>query len=507
MPATFQEVIWKDTPTGYFAFGVDAQGYEHRIDWAPQPGSQEAFLNCPLEECLIEGPRGGGKTDGLLMDFGQHVGQGYGAAWKGILFRRTFPELSDVISKSLKWFKLIWPDCEYNKSDHVWTWSTGEQLLLRHFLKPSDYWSYHGHEYPWIAWEELTTWPTDDGYLSMMSCNRSTYKGIPIKVRSTTNPYGPGHNWVKKRFRLPMAPNMIVGPIIDDARNRDGDQEAPRVAIHSHLGENKVLLAAQPDYLQKLKTAAKSPEQLKAWIHGDWNIVAGGMFDDVWVDKVHVVPAVPWHKIPQRWRIDRSYDHGSSKPFSVGFWAESNGEPFTYQGRQYGPVKGDLFRIGEWYGWNGHDNEGVRMAPEKIAEGIVDRIQDEGLPLTKMRPGPADSSIFDEYVQEKSIAKDMEKKPYKIRWEKADKGPGSRIQGWTAMRSYFENALPPVDGPREKPGLFIMENCTHFIRTVPVLPRDENNLDDVDTDVEDHVGDDSRYRIRRRKREAKQGDF
>jgi hypothetical protein len=505
MPIAYQEIVWRDTEEGYFAFGVDGYGMEHQLDWVPQPGSQEAFVNCPIGEACIEGTRGGGKTDGLLMDFAQHVGKGYGAEWQGILFRRTFPELSDVIQKSLKWYKTIWPEAEYNKADHSWEWPTGERLLFRHFLKPSDYWSYHGHAYPWIAWEELTTWPTDEGYLSMMSCNRSTLKGLPIKVRSTTNPYGPGHNWVKQRFRLPMPGTMMIGPIIDDARNREGDLEPERVAIHSYLGENKVLLAAQPDYIQKLKAAAKSPEQLKAWVHGDWNIVAGGMFDDVWLEKIHIVPFVPWKLIPQQWRLDRAYDHGSSKPFSVGFWAESNGEPFSFKNHTYGKVKGDLYRIGEWYGWNGHANEGVKMAPETIAEGIQDRIADEGIPLTRVRPGPADSSIFDEYVQEHSVAKDFERK--KVRWEKADKGPGSRKQGWEQIRQFFRHALPNVDGPRERPGLFIMDNCTHFIRTVPVLPRDEHDLDDVDTDVEDHIGDETRYRIRRKKKEAKQGSF
>ena len=101
MPVTFEEIIWKDTDLGYGAYGIDHAGLEHKLDWVPQPGSQEAFVNCPIGEALIEGPRGGGKTDGLLMDFAQHVGKGYGAEWRGILFRRTFPELSDVIQKSL----------------------------------------------------------------------------------------------------------------------------------------------------------------------------------------------------------------------------------------------------------------------------------------------------------------------------------------------------------------------------------------------------------------------
>jgi hypothetical protein len=47
----------------------------------------------------------------------------------------------------------------------------------------------------------------------------------------------------------------------------------------------------------------------------------------------------------------------------------------------------------------------------------------------------------------------------------------------------------------EDPGMFIFSNCTQFIRTVPVLPRDQKKTDDVDTEAEDHIGDETRYRV------------
>ena len=75
------------------------------VIWKPHPGSQEAFMSCPAEEVLIDGNRGGGKTDVLLMDYLQHVGQGYGEAWRGILFREEYTQLTDVINKSLKWIR------------------------------------------------------------------------------------------------------------------------------------------------------------------------------------------------------------------------------------------------------------------------------------------------------------------------------------------------------------------------------------------------------------------
>lgn len=430
------------------------------------------------------------------MDFLQHVGKGWGAEWRGILFRRTYPELQDVIDKSLKWFLKIVPGAGYNRGQHFWEFPDGEQLFFRHFLKPTDYWSYHGHAYPWIGWEELTTWPDPSCYTSMFSCSRSTVPGMPRKIRSTTNPYGIGHNWVKRRFRLPISMDRVCGPVIRDALGRDGKPESPRVAIHGSLDENRILLTADPDYKSRIATSAKNDAMLRAWLHGDWDIVAGGMFDDRWDPSVHVLPNFPLHMIPKGWRIDRAYDHGSSAPFSVGWWAESNGEPLEHGGTLYGPIRGDVIRVAEWYGCDPQEeNVGLRMSAPDIAQGILDRESDYGL-RGRVRQGPADTNIFDEHEPGKTIAGQMAAKG--VRWNKADKGPGSRKQGWDLMRTLLGNSAPGVY--RESPGLFVLERCRDFIRTVPVLPRDDRDLDDVDTDAEDHIGDETRYRLRHKSR-------
>ena len=129
-----------------------------RVVWAPLPGSQEEFLSCPLQECLLHGSRGPGKSDALLMDFAQHVGRGHGAAWRGVLFRETYPQLADIVAKSQKWFRLIFPDAEFNRGRMEWVFATGEVLMFRHMRVPDDYLAQHGQEYQWIAWDELTHW-------------------------------------------------------------------------------------------------------------------------------------------------------------------------------------------------------------------------------------------------------------------------------------------------------------------------------------------------------------
>ena len=469
--------------------------------WTPQAGSQELFLSCPIFECLYEGTRGPGKTDALLMDYLQHVGTGLGPDWRGILFRKSHPELADVIAKSQKWFKRIFPGAQFNKVEKTWTFPDGEQLLLRHIKTVDDYWNYHGHAYPWIAWEELTNWADDGAYRKMMSCSRSSNPAVPRKYRATANPYGVGHNWVKRRFRLPGH----RGIVIKDARDSEGELEPPRVAIHGHIMENRILLDADPNYISRLRAAARNPSELKAWLKGDWDIVAGGMLDDVWNPKKHVLDPFP---IPNTWRVDRAFDWGSSRPFSVGWWAESDGSTVELpNGRKLATVRGDLFRIAEWYGADPKEpNTGLRMTAADIALGIKSReakLLQSGAIKRLVSPGPADNAIWDAEPGVPSIAMDMQAKG--VHWERSDKSPGSRKQGWLQMRKLLESAQKPV--PREQPGMFIFRNCHQWLDLVPVLPRDDHDLDDVDTDAEDHLGDETRYRVRAARKNVKQGGF
>lgn len=473
------------------------------VIWEPQYGGQIAFITCPIFEALAHGDRGGGKTDCLLMDFAQDIGKGYGADWNGILFRQTFPQLQDVIAKSKKWFFRIWRkniDIWYNEATHTWKWSTGEILHLRQIIKDSDYWNYHGHEYPWIGWEELCNWHSPTLFKRMMSCCRSSNPLVPRKIRSTTNPYGPGHNWVKFRYRLPGYDYVVIKDSVDE----EGNLEPERIAMTVTYQENLILKAADPNYMQRILAAARNSSERAAWKSGSWDIVAGGMFDDVWDPKYHIVKPFA---IPHSWRIDRSFDWGSSKPFSIGWWAESDGSDFQGgDGEWHSSVRGDLYRIHEWYGWNGKPNEGLQMLAVDITRGIVEREIKWGYRTQKSsraKPGPADTSIFT-IENGNDIAADMARqvrvngKMYNgIQWTYADKRPGSRKIGWEALRKRFSQACPNKDGmPRENPGLFIFSSCAQFQRTVPVLPRDEKDMDDVDTNAEDHIGDEARYRVR-----------
>lgn len=447
------------------------------VVWEPfADSSQEAFLDCPYFEVLYEGTRGPGKTDTLLMDWAQHVGQGFGRYWRGILFRKQFPDLTEVIEKSHRLFPLIFPGSVYNEQKHTWTMPTGEQLRFAHIKNVREYSNYHGHEYPWIGWDELGTYPSPELYDLMKSCCRSSRMGMPRKYRSTANPYGPGHNWLKKRFVDPGEPGVKI-------KDKQGNV---RVRIHGHWSENTKLLEADPEYIQRMM-ADRNENRKKAWIDGNWDVVAGGMFDDVWDRKRHVLDPWPVRDTPASWRLYRSYDHGASKPFSYGLWARTDGTEAP-NGKLYYP--GSWFRVHEWYGWDGENpNVGVKMSAVDIARGI--RALEEKLGVYKrVSPGAADSAIYSAEPGHKSIAQDMEAEG--IFFIPGVKKPGSRKTGWNAIRTMLQASLEK----REEPGLYVFSTCNDgFIRTVPVLSRDDNDPDDVDTETEDHAADETRYQL------------
>jgi hypothetical protein len=463
--------------------------------WVAQAGSQALFLACPIYEVLYHGTRGASKTEALLIDFLKDVGKGYGPSWHGVLFRRTYTELSSVIKRSLVLFKALWPEAEYNATAKEWRWPTGEYLQFRYIQQTGeggDYDLYHGSEIPWIGWEELCTWPTAELYLKIQGlCRSSDLRVAPIaRIRATANPIGIGQHWVKKRFQLGGSNHTRI---IDAGGLR-------RCAIFGFLEENKILLRADPMYAKKLVEACKgNPLYLKAWLYGSWDVTAGGMFDDLWDPTVHVVQPL---RVPASWRIDRSHDWGSAKPFSHGNWAQSDGSDYQdIHGEWHATVRGDIYRIGEWYGADPEEaNVGLNLQSPQLAEGIIERELDAGI-HDRCLPGPADPSIFTE-TDGRSIANSLSKL-VRVRGQQY-KGPtynradNSRIPGWTSVRNMLFNAKPANanDCMRELPGLFVSNTCAKFLELFPVTLRNPDNPEDVDTHSEDHLQDEVRYRAK-----------
>lgn len=295
-----------------------------------------------------------------------------------------------------------------------------------------------------------------------------------------------GHNWVKKRFRLPDQD----GKVIREAGHKD------RVAIFGSIYENFLLLHSDPDYPQTVYNAATSHAEGRAWLYGDWEVTAGGMFDDLWESSIHVVPTLDAYQIPLSWNISRSYDHGQSHPFAVLWWAESSGEPIELpDGRYIGGQRGDLFLIHEWYGNQGEeDNVGLKMPSKEIATGIRQREMEMGI-WGRCMPGPADTEIFNKLSDRENRGPSDDMEDEGIYWERADKSPGSRKRGYEVVRTKLKAAKPGEDGTRSDPGLFVCENCRWWIQLVPTVPRSGKDPDEIPDGYPDHLIDPTRYRV------------
>lgn len=478
------------------------------VAWKPLPGSQALALSCPANHILYEGTRGPGKTDCQLMFFRRFVGIGYGASWRGVIFDRGYKSLDDLIGKSQRWFPKLDEKAQFKaaKSDYRWVWPTGEQLLFRQIKKASDYWNYHGQEFPFIGWNELSKYPTPDLYDAMMSCNRSSFlpeehasfgsdnkrlvvPPIPLAVFSTTNPYGPGHNWIKARFIDAAPPGKMIRTttnVFDPALQERRDVVKTQVRIFGSYKENRYLPA---EYIAELENITDDNKR-RAWLWGDWDIVAGGALDDVWGQ--HLV--LPRFRIPPSWRVDRSLDWGSTHPFSVGFWATATLEPARLpDGTLFAPFPGSLIRIAEWYGTPRiGTNKGLKLSATDLAIGI--RKREDELRMykwisTPVYPGPADSQIRANYESDsETLASKMEK--HGVTWHDSNKSPGSRITGLELLRDRME-----ASRSNNGPGIYFMDNCAASLKLLPTIPRDEDNPDDVDTESEDHLYDDVRYRV------------
>ena len=140
--------------------------------------------------------------------------------------------------------------------------------------------------------------------------------------------------------------------------------------------------------------------------------------------------------------------------------------------------------------------------PYHPARGILERekaMRGTLLNGHRIKPGPADSSIYD-VIDGRSIADEMA--GVGIKWQRANKGPGSRRNGWELLRKRLAASLKVKAGlPLEEPGMFVFDTCQHFIDTVPELPRLERDPEDVDTNAEDHIADETRYRLLAPKKE------
>ena len=442
---------------------------QQEIIWSPQPGPQTALLECPVFEVFYGGARGGGKTESSIGDWLQHSSL-YGENAIGIFVRRKLTQLSEVIARTKQLFSKL--GAKYNEQSKTWTMSNGARLKFVYLERDSDAEEYQGHSYTRIYVEELTNFPSP-GPIDKLRATLRSGAGVPVGMRLTGNPGGPGHTWVKARYIDPAPAGYKV---ITEETELELDGETitvslDRVFIPSKLGDNTLLIRNDPTYILRLRQSG-SEALVRAWLEGDWSIVDGAFFDE-WDEAKHVLPSgivIP-RLLPGITRF-RAFDWGSARPFSVGWYALLDRE-LELPGHDPLP-KGALIKYREWYGASGI-NKGLKMDATLVAQGIVNREKGEII-----RYGAADPSIF---IRDggPSIAESMA--IHKCMWRRAD---NKRIVGAEQVRIRLVGELG-------RPMLYFLDCCVDSIRTIPVLQHDEKQPEDVDTDGEDHAYDETRY--------------
>lgn len=414
------------------------------------------------------------KQDIFLRDFHKHVGYGgargggkswairtkatiLGSAYKGIkmlIVRRTYPELMKNHIQQIR--DALQPAGlgRYNTQDKQFRFINGSYIDFMYCKNDQDLGRLQGAEYDVIFIDEATQL-TEYQMKVIAACCRGV-NDFPKRIYYTCNPGGQGHAYIKRIFI--------------DRRFLPGEDPDEYSFTQALVQDNKVLMKMDPDYIKTLQ--ALPPKLRAAWLEGSWDVFEGQFFEEFrdlpehYQDRewTHVIePFAP----PPGWRIYRSYDFGYAKPFSCGWWA------VDYDGR--------LYRILELYGCTGEPNEGLKWTPYEQFKKIREiENQHPWLKGRKIR-GVADPAIWNSESGE-SVA-DVAAK-YQIYFEPGDH---ERIAGWMQVHyrlQFDENGIPMM---------YIFSNCKNFIRTIPLMMYDEHMVEDIDSDLEDHIADETRY--------------
>jgi hypothetical protein len=463
---------------------------------------QSLALTTEATEVLYGGAAGGGKSHLLRVAsifWGGHI-----PGLQIYLFRRTYPDLRDnhLVGVGSYWELLEpWIESGYahiSQGKMEIDFANGSRIHLCHCQHEHSVRQYHGASIHVLLIDELTHF-TETIYRFLRHRVRVA-EGLEIpewaeghfpRILCGSNPGSVGHQWVKAMW------------VNEDPRGSMKIWRAPkedggmlRQYIPAKLDDNPALARADPDYIDRL-SGLGDPALVQAMREGSWDIAVGGFFDDAWHPDHQVVP--PFEP-PAHWRRFRAFDWGSAAPSSLGFYCESQGEPLEELGGRRFP-RGSVIRYDEWYTVQRNQfgqaipNEGTRLSNIELGQGIAERSKD-----IEWNGCVADPSIFTREGGD-SIYQQMQKASAKaghhLSFRPAD---NSRVPGWQKLRSMLVNAAPPKDvNPKtwyaELPGFYVTANCKEWLRTVPVIPRDERRREDVDTKAEDHAADETRYAL------------
>ena len=422
---------------------------EKNIIFQPNDGPQTQFLAAPEREVFYGGARGGGKSYAMLIDPLRYCDK---ANHRALLIRRSMPELRDMINHSQRLYGQAYPGAKWREQEKEWRFPSGARIEFGYAENLTDVLRYQGQSYTWIGIDELPQYPTPEIYNFLRSSLRSVDPDIPVYMRATGNPGNVGSLWVKEMFVDPSEPNKAFDVHIDTIAGR---KSITRRFIPAKLQDNPYLMQTD-DYMIMLSSL---PEvQRKQFLEGDWSAFENSAFPEFDMS-VHVVQPFD---IPSNWLRFRTCDWGYSSAACVLWIAVDFDNNFwVYREHYTQRVTADVF---------------ARQVMEKehneyIRYGILDS-------STWAKRGDAGPSIAETMIREG------------CKWRPSDRSPRSRVAGKLELHRLL--AKDPDTG---QPKLKVFSNCTNLVRTMPMLPVDKNNPEDVDTHAEDHAYDALRYGV------------
>ncbi|GMO28557.1 MAG: terminase family protein [Termitinemataceae bacterium] len=429
--------------------------------WTPNERQKTALSLREVDILFYGGARGGGKTAYLLVDFLNGVNE-YGAAWRGILFRRRLRELDEVIALGKQIYIPL--GATYNKVDKRYTFPNGAELTLSFLESDSDVEVYQGHNYPWIAFDEMGNYPTDYCFNFMLMCNRSAQ--VPqewVRVRATGNPGGQGHVWIKQRFIEGKEPYKVYKEVL--GKNDDGeDIFLTSCFVPATVFDNTHLLKADPQYIARLMA---QPERIrKAMLYGSWDVKSGGEFFEGFSSEKHVIkPQV----LKGDWYRYYCMDWGYKSPYAVLKLAV-NPDGMTIV---YSEIYGQGFLEGKEKHNKGSEESSVQVA-EKVAidmaqEGVSECVADYNMWEQKF----SELSPVDAFYQ-RGISMLKANKKHNI--------------GWQCVHDILKDT-----DEFGTPYLRIFNTCKYLIRELEHLQCDRIRLEEPADGQADHAVDALRY--------------
>jgi hypothetical protein len=446
----------------------EAPTKEQPVIFAPNPGPQTEFLAASEREVLYGGAAGGGKSVGLLADPMRYFSN---KNFNGLILRRTNDELRELIWKSQEVYPQAYPGAKWQEKKSQWVFPSGARLWMTYLERPEDVLRYQGQAFSYIGFDELTQHPTPFAWDYMRSRLRTTDPDLPIFMRATTNPGGPGHSWVKKMFIDPAPPNTSFSAkdletgeelTYPDGHEKAGKSLFDRRFIPATLRDNPYLYQEGSYEANLLSLPEMQRRQL---LEGDWAIADGAAFGE-FKQTIHVVDPF---KIPVEWRKFRSCDFGYSSWSAVHWYAID-------------PAYETLIVYRELYV--------SKHTARDLAAKIIELEKGE-----KMSYGVLDSSCWHNRGQiGPSIAEEMISMGCK--WRPSDRSTGSRVAGKNRLHELLK-----YDEEIETPGIVFFSTCRQIIADLPVIPSDPKGSDDIDSRyASDHTYDSIRYGIMSRPR-------